>query len=162
MTISCTPLIKHSKHASQECQYILDSFLIKHPEIKELVKNKWNNSKIEDENELLRKYMNLFLLHFLEVKEENKTYIIEGLQLFTLIDFNLVKDYPLIIKGTSSYNSLKNRLKRDYQKRKNEKLFVKVKFFFRVIKECFLYQFKHKNKLNKFMKLKEVGDKNGK
>ena len=135
---------------------------MKFPKIRDLVKNKWNNSKNEDDNELFKKYINLFLLHFLEVKEENKSYIIEGLQLFTLIDFDLLKDYPLIIKGTSSYNSLKNRLKRDYKKRKKEKFIIKAKFIFRVIKESFLYQLKHKKKLNKFIELKEKSDNNGK
>lgn len=154
--------LKHSKHISDECRYILDSFLEKHPEIKDLVKNKWNNSKNEDTNDLFKKYINLFLLHFLEVKEENKNYVVEGLQLFTLIEFDLIKNYPLIIKGTSSYNSLKNRLKRDYQKRKNESFVIKVKFVIRVIKESFLYQLKHKKKLNKFIELKEKSENNGK
>lgn len=160
-TIFQVEWLKHSKHTSEECKYILDSFLEKHPEIKDLVKSKWNNSKSEDKNELFKKYINLFLLHFLEMKEKNKNYIIEGLQLFTLIDFNLIKDYPLIIKGTSSYNSLINRLKRDYKKRKNEKFITKAKFVFRVIKESFLYQLKHKKKLNKFIELKEKSENNG-
>lgn len=154
--------LKHSKHISEEYKYVLDTFLDKHPEIIGLVKNKWNNTKSEDNNELFKKYINLFLLHFLEVKEENKNYIIEGLQLFTLIDFDLIKHYPLIIKGTSSYNSLKNRLRRDYQKRKCESFVTKFKFVNRVLKESFLYQLKHKKTLNKFIELKEKSEKNGK
>ena len=154
-TIFQVEWLKHTKHISEECKYILDSFLDKYPEIIEHVNNKWNNCKKEDDNLLFKKYINLFLLHFLEVKEKDRNYIVEGLQLFTLIDFDLIKDYPLIIKGTSSYNSLKNRFKRDYKKRKNEKLSFKIKFILRVIKESFLYQLQHKKKLNSFIKKKE-------
>lgn len=154
-TIFQVEWLKHKKHISEECKYILDSFLDKYPEIIPYVDTKWNNSKSEDDNELLKKYINLFFLHFMEVKDDNKNYIIEGLQLFTLLDFDLIKDYPLIIKGTSSYKSFKNRLKRDYQKRKKEKLLVKIKFFFRVLKESRLYQLKHRKKLNKFIINKE-------
>lgn len=117
-TIFQVEWLKHKKHISEECKYILDSFLDKYPEIIPYVDSKWNNTKSEDDNELFAKYINLFFIHFLEIKDENKNYIIEGLQLFTLLDFEAIKDYPLIIKGTSSYNSFKNRLKRDYQKRK--------------------------------------------
>lgn len=152
--------LKHSKHITSECKYILDSFLNKYPEITDYVNNKWNNEKSEDKNDLFKKYINLFLLHFLEVKNENENYIIEGLQLFTLIDFDLVKDDPLIIKGTSSFKCFKNRLKRDYQKRKKENLFIKIKFIFRVIKESFLYQLKHRIILNKF--ISKVGEYNAK
>lgn len=154
-TIFQVEWLKHKKHISEECKYILDSFLDKYPEIIPYVDSKWNNTKSEDDNELFAKYINLFFIHFLEIKDENKNYIIEGLQLFTLLDFEAIKDYPLIIKGTSSYNSFKNRLKRDYQKRKKEKLLVKIKFFFRVLKESRLYQLKHRKKLNKFIINKE-------
>ena len=147
--------LKHSKHISNDCKYILDSFIKKYPEIEEEVKNKWKSKKSEDKNKLFKKYINLFFLHFLEIKDSSQNYIVEGLQLFTLLDFDLIKDYPLIIKGTSSFNSLKNRFKRDYEKRKKEKLFVKIKFIFRVIRESFLYQFKHRKTLNKFIKKKE-------
>ena len=144
--------LKHTKHITEECKYILNSFFETYPDIVNLAKNKWNNVRQEDKNELFKKYINLFFLHFLKVKDPNKLYIVEGLQLFTLIDFDNIKYYPIIIKGTSSFRSLKNRLKRDYQKRKNERLKVKVKFFFRVLNESRLYQFKHRRKLNSFIK----------
>lgn len=143
--------LKHSKHITNECKYILDSFIELNPHIKQYVETKWNNAPTEDENELFKEYINKFFLHFLNVKKDDQLYIVEGLQLFTLIDYDLIKDYPIIIKRTSSFKSLKNRIKRDYQKRKNEKLKVKVKWFFRVLKESNLYQFKHRKKLNKFI-----------
>lgn len=143
--------LKHSKHTSEEFKPLLNSFIELH-NIQEYVSNKWNNSKTEDDNELFKKYINLFIVYFLENIDSNKNYIIEGLQLFTLIDYETIKKYPIIIKGTSSIKSLKNRLKRDYQKRKNEKLMAKIKFFFRVLKESKLYQFKHRKKLNEFIK----------
>ena len=154
--------LKHSTHVSDDCKYILDSFLDKHPDIIPLVQNKWNDTKIEDKNELFKKYINLFLLHFLEVRDPSKNYIIEGLQLFTLIDFELIKNYPIIIKGTSSYNSFKNRFKRDYQKRKDKPFIVKLKFVFRVVKESFLYQLKHRKLLNKFLEKFNREKNNGK
>ena len=113
-----------------------------------------NFDKVQFGKEIGLDATNKVILTVSEVNK-NKNYIIEGLQLFTLLDFNLIKDYPLIIKGTSSFNSLKNRLKRDYQKRKKEKFSVKLKFFLRVIKESRLYQIKHRKKLNKFIVNKE-------
>lgn len=147
--------LKHKKHISDDCKYILETFMEKYPEAIPYINTKWNNCKCEDDNELFKKYINLFFLHFLEVKDNNKNYIVEGIQLFTLLDFNLIKDYPLIIKGTSAYKSFKNRLKRDYERRKSEKFIVKVKFLFRVFKESFTYQGKHVKKLNNFIIKKE-------
>ncbi len=144
--------LKHTKHVSPDCEKFLTSFFDKHPDIVELAKNKWNNAKSEDKNELFKKYINLFFVHFLQNMDPHKNYIVEGLQLFTLIDFDLVKNYPIIIKGTPSFRSLKNRLKRDYQKRKDLPLGQKIKFVFRVIKESKLYQFRHRKVLNNFIK----------
>ena len=56
--------LKHTKHITEECRYILDSFFEKHPDIVDLVKNKWNNAKNEDENDLFKKYINLFFYTF--------------------------------------------------------------------------------------------------
>lgn len=147
--------LKHHTHISEECEYILDTFLKKYPQIKNCVKNKWDNTRREDNNPLFKEYINLFFKHFLEVKDPNKLYIVEGIQLFSLIDFDLIKDYPIIIKGTSAYNSFKNRFHRDYQKRKGSSFPTKIKFFIRVLNESRLYQGKHVRKLNKFIKLKE-------
>lgn len=141
----------HTKHITEECSFILNSFFEKHPEIVELAKNKWNNCKNEDENDLLKEYINKFFIHFLEVKDPNKLYIVEGLQLFTLIDYKSIKDFPIIIKGTSSIDSLKNRLKRDLSKPKNKKLIPKIKYFFKALLQSRLYQFKHRKRLNSFI-----------
>ena len=142
----------HSKHTSEECKYILDTFLQQHPEIIENVDNKWNNCKSEDQNDLLKEYINKFFLHFLEMRDPNKLYVVESLQLFTLIDFELIKDYPIIVKGTSSFKSLKQRLKRDLAKPKNKKISAKIKYFFKALNQSRLYQFKHRKVLNKFLK----------
>ena len=138
----------HSKHTSIECKPILENFLNLYPEIKPFVENKWNNEKIEDKNLLLKKYINLFLQYFLDGCNPNQLYIVEGFQLFTLIDFNLIKDYPILIKGTSSFKSLKNRINRDLKRHKNEK----TRYFFKILKQSQLYQFKHRKKLNSFIK----------
>ena len=142
----------HYKHVSAEFKPLLDKFIAKYSDIKPLVDCKWNNQKIEDNNELLKKYINLLLEYFLQNIDPNKKYIIEGLQLFTLIDFNLIKDYPIIIKGTSSVNSLKNRIKRDYQKRKTLSNWQKFKWFNKVLAQSRIYQFKHRKVLNIFIK----------
>ena len=142
----------HSKHIDEKFKNLLEKFLIKYPEIKELVKNKWNNEKIEDKNILLKKYINLFFDEFLATIDNDKLYIVEGLQLFTLIDFNKVKDFPIIIKGTSSINSLKNRLKRDIKNKNFTSKFQRFKFKCKVVKQSRLYQFKHRKILNKFIK----------
>ena len=71
--------------------------------------------------------------------------------MFTLIDYAIIKDYYVIVKGTSSFNSLKNRIKRDYQKRRDYKLMLKIKWFFKVLKQSKLYQFKHRKILNRFI-----------
>ena len=94
--------------------------------------------------------MNLLLKEFIDIYKDG-VYIIEGLQLFTLMDVDLIKNYFILIKGTGSITSLKNRVKRDYQKRKDYKFIDKVKWFIKVIKQSSLYQFKHRRKLNDFI-----------
>ena len=126
---------------------MLDEFLRANPEIVPYVENKWNDVKNEDEHELLQKYINLFLQSFLDSCDKSRTYIVEGLQIFTLIDFEVVKNFPIIVKGTSSFQSLRNRLKRDLPKHKN-----KISYLFKVLKQSHLYQFKHRKKLNNFLK----------
>lgn len=140
----------HYKHCSDSFKDFLDSFIMKY-NIREYVDNKWNNAKNEDDNEELKKYINLLLKEFLYTYKDKGSYIIEGLQLFTIIDYNLIKDYPILIKGTSSINSLKNRIKRDYEKRKEYSFKNKLIWFFRVLKQSKLYQFKHRKKLNELI-----------
>ena len=140
----------HYKHCDERFKSFLDDFIDKY-NIRSYVGAKWNNVKNEDDNEELRKYINLLVQEFIDARNDNEKYIIEGLQLFTLIDYNLIKDYYIIIKGTSSVNSLKNRIKRDYLKRKDYKLIDKVKWFIKVLKQSRTYQFKHRRKLNKFI-----------
>lgn len=137
----------HSKHVSQEFKSLLDEFLRANPEIVPYVENKWNDVKNEDEHELLQKYINMFLQSFLDSCDKSRTYIVEGLQIFTLIDFEVVKNFPIIVKGTSSFQSLRNRLKRDLPKHKN-----KISYLFKILKQSHLYQFKHRKKLNNFLK----------
>ena len=139
----------HYKHCDEEFKKFLDDFIEKY-DINEYVLNKWNNVKKEDDNELLKKYINLLLKEFIDIYKDG-VYIIEGLQLFTLIDVCLIKNYFILIKGTGSITSLKNRVKRDYQKRKDYKFIDKVKWFIKVIKQSSLYQFKHRRKLNDFI-----------
>ncbi len=141
----------HSKHASPTGKEFLNGFLDIHPEIKDLVQNKWNNCKVEDENQLLKKYINLFFRYFLENKSSEKLYIVEGLQIFTLIDFDLFCSFPIIIKGTSSLKSLQNRLKRDMTNHKFESRRKKISYFFKILKQSRLYQFKHRKKINRFI-----------
>ena len=96
----------HYKHTSDEFKPFLDEFISKH-NIKEYVIRKWDNEKSEDENILLKKYINLLLKDFIDSCNRKDLYIVEGLQLFTLIDYELIKGYKVVIKGTSSINSLK-------------------------------------------------------
>ena len=140
----------HYKHCDLEFKDFLDRFIDRY-DIREYVNNKWNNSKYEDDNLELKKYINLLLKEFIDNYKDKGNYIVEGLQLFTLIDYAIIKDYYVIVKGTSSFNSLKNRIKRDYQKRRDYKLMLKIKWFFKVLKQSKLYQFKHRKILNKFI-----------
>ena len=144
--------LKHTKHITPEFKPMLESFFDIHPNIVDLAKAKWNNAKSEDKNELFKKYINLFFEHFLSNIDKDKLYIVEGLQIFSLIDFKLIKNYPIIIKGTSSTKSLKNRYKRDLANKNITKRTAKFKFLMRILKESRLYQFKHRKVLNKFIK----------
>ncbi len=144
--------LKHTKHITPEFKPLLESFFDIHPNIVDLAKAKWNNAKSEDKNELFKKYINLFFKHFLSNIDKDKLYIVEGLQIFSLIDFELIKNYPIIIKGTSSTKSLKNRYKRDLANKNITKRTAKFKFLMRILKEGRLYQFKHRKVLNKFIK----------
>jgi ABC-type dipeptide/oligopeptide/nickel transport system ATPase component len=139
----------HYKHCDKTFKKFLDEFIDKY-NIRDYVNRKWDNEKCEDDNVELKRYINLLVKEFIDSRDEQK-YIVEGLQLFTLVDFDLIKDYYIIVKGTSSINSLKNRIKRDYFKRKKYKLLDKAKWFVKVIKQSKTYQFKHRKKLNEFM-----------
>ena len=141
----------HYSHVSDELKPFFEKFIQKH-KIQKFVETTWNNAKCEDKNLELKKYINLLVEEFLKTTETNKKYIIEGLKIFTMIDFNLIKNHAIIVKGTSSFNSLKNRIKRDYQKRKNLKFSQKTKWFFKCLKQSRVYQFKHRKILNKFIK----------
>lgn len=141
----------HYKHCDMEFKQFLDEFINKY-DIRKYVDDKWNNEKNEDDNNELKKYINLLLEYFMDTYKDKGEYIIEGLQLFTMIDYELIRNYPIVIKGTSSINSLKNRIKRDYQKRKNYKFKDKVVWIFNVLKQSKLYQFKHRKKLNELIK----------
>ena len=140
----------HYTHTADEHKPFLDAFIKKHG-IEEFVKNKWNNAKCEDKNQELKKYINLLVSEFLKNADPNKKYIIEGLQIFTIIDFELIKNYTIIVKGTSSFKCLSYRLKRDYQKRKKLNFFKKTKWFFKCLHQSRLYQFKHRKLLNNFI-----------
>jgi adenylate kinase family enzyme len=144
----------HYRHTSEEFKPFLDEFIDRY-NIRSYVDSKWDNSKDEDNNEELKKYINLLVKEFILNANNSKKYIVEGLQLFTLIDINLIKNYHLIVKGTSSVNSLKNRIKRDYKKRKDYKFIDKIKWFIKVIRQSKLYQFKHRKRLNEFIKKME-------
>lgn len=139
----------HPKHIPMEFKAFFSNFQTKYPEIVPNMQNKWNGCKTEDENLLLKKYINLILQDFLQTADKSKIYIVEGLQLFTLIDFELIKEFPFIIKRTSSFKALKQRITRDI---KNKKGFSqKFKFVFRALRQSKLYQFKHRKILNKFI-----------
>lgn len=67
---------------------------------------------------------------------KDKKWVIEGVQIYSCFDFNLVKKYPIIIVGTSMTKSIVRRLRRDGY----EKEFIKM---------C-QYYYDEEKSLNKF------------
>lgn len=54
-----------------------------------------------------------FFVYLLKHLDNKKKYIIDGIHIYSM-NFDIVKDYPIIIKETSSLDSMKRMLSRDY------------------------------------------------
>ncbi len=144
--------LKHEKYAKGDAKIFLEKFKKEFPETIAFIQNKWNNSKRDDRNEIYIKYMNLFHSFVLDNLNENKLYIIEGVQIFSLLDISTLNSMSIIVKGSSSFKSLKNRYFRDYKSVNKNSLSAIIKFHIRVFKELFIFQLAHRILLNNFLK----------
>ena len=151
--------LKHQKYASKFGKVLLNKFKKKYPESIPYIDSKWNNEPDELKNDLYKKYLNLFFDFIIEHLDSKKLYIIEGLQIFCMIDYNKTLDYPIIIKGTSSMKSLLYRYKRDYDDEEKVNLKTKIRFHIRVLKASKTFQFYMRKLLNKYIKSNIVTDK---
>lgn len=82
--------------------------------INEILHKKNMNMTYIEEKTHVNNIMDYLLAHCR--KNRYKKFIIEGIQIFIWEDYKKIKDYSLIIKGTSALKSIRQRLKRENQK----------------------------------------------
>jgi predicted ATPase len=81
-----------------------------YPEYKEAVESNWKGFERKERYIYLDKAFHI--AKKLMVDDYKNLYIIEGIQLFNFIPIELIKNKPLIIKGTSVLKSMQQRFKR--------------------------------------------------
>lgn len=146
--------LKHSKYANDFGKILNFEFIKKYPEVVKYMENKFYKIP-EYKDQVYKEYINKYFDFIISRLDNKKTYIIDGIQIFSLIDFEktISKKYNIFIKGTSSFQSLLNRIKRDYDEEEKINFLKKINFFKRVIKESFTFQFLHRKMLNKYIKV---------
>lgn len=127
--VSCISLdaLKYYNSSSKESQAIVDCFIELHPEIKKYITCEWHVSKNFLTNEkLFTYYIRLFNDYLIKYAVENeKTFIVEGIQPFVRLPMTALNNKPRIIRGTSSLQSFINAYKRD-----KPKSIIKIMFRF--------------------------------
>lgn len=85
-----------------------------YPKIKDAVQRLQNDKTVSYHARMAA--LDLLIERLVAVSKEDfgkVQYIIEGIQIYEAIPFNLVKDQPMIIKGTSAFGSLVRRFNRN-------------------------------------------------
>ena len=90
---------------------LLEKVKSKYPDYKVQVENKFKGLSGNEMVNILRKAL-LYVISEMG-KTKDKLYILEGLQIFSLLDPNTLKSKPMIIKGTSMLKSMEGRFKRN-------------------------------------------------
>lgn len=133
---------------------ILDEFYKQCPKAREAAKgNCWHTKKLslEERNELRYKY-NEFLINY-SLKNKNNLYIIEGIDVYTTISPEQIKNNGIIVKGTSGLKCFFRRYKRDKNTENQSNLKNKLMYLKMVINESKIYYFRDRKKVNKLIQL---------
>lgn len=143
-------VLKFYTEASKESQIILNIFLNKYPEIKELIHIKWAKTDQQNSNDILYNYYcNIFFDFLLEYSQkQKKKLILEGIQLFVRLHPSKSIGLPIIIIKKSSIKCFYNKLKRDYITNPST---LKIGSINNIIKDAYIYHLKQKKIIDSYI-----------
>ena len=131
---------------------ILNKFYKTCPKAQEAaINNLWHKnllSKIE-KNKIKTEYNN-FLIDY-TLKNPDKLYIIEGIDIYKVINLDEIIKRGIIIKGTSVIKCFARRYRRDKTINNQKNLISKINYLIMVIKQSKIFYFKDRTKLNKLI-----------
>lgn len=153
-------VLKFYTEAPKESKTILKLFLKKYPKIKKLVTIQWTKTDATFSNDILYNYFCNTFFDFLMAYgiKQNKTIVLEGIQLFMRLHPSKSVGLPLIIMRSSSLQSCVNKAKRDHKLRKKRAKGIKYICLF--AKDLYIYQIKQLFVLNKYIYYQETLFKN--
>ena len=131
---------------------ILNKFYKTCPKAQEAaINNLWHKGLLSEseKNELRVKY-NKFLIDYTK-KNPNRLYIIEGIDIYKVINLDEITNRGIIIKGTSVIKCFIQRYKRDKTNDNQKNLISKIKYLLMVINQSKIFYFRDRTKLNKLI-----------
>lgn len=132
---------------------ILNKFYKICPKAKEAAINDlWHRGLLNttERNEIREKY-NRFLVEY-ATENPNNLYIIEGIDIYKVIDQKQFINRGIIIKGTSVIKCFIRRYKRDKTNENQKNVINKIKYLEMVIKQSKIFYFRDRKKLNELIK----------
>ncbi len=138
---------------SEESKLFLNLFIKKYPETENYFKTNTWRKKDEISSDKKQFYKNKFnkLVFSYAKNNPNELFIFEGSNIFKDINPKILKNYPIIIKRTSSLKSLIRRYKRDFTEEHKINLTHKIKYTNMVLKQSKCFHINDRVLLNKFI-----------
>ena len=131
---------------------VLNEFYQLYPEARiASIENKWHENKLtlEEKFDLKKKYNN-FLVNYAK-KDPNNLYIIEGIDVYNVFEYQFLLNFSIIFKRTSALKCFLRRYKRDKNALNQADLKSKWNYLKMVIKESRKYYFRDRKVLNKLI-----------
>lgn len=131
---------------------VLNEFYQLYPEARiASIENKWHENKLtlEEKFDLKKKYNN-FLVDYAK-KDPNNLYIIEGIDVYNVFEYQFLSNFSIIFKRTSVLKCFLRRYKRDKNASNQANLKSKWNYLKMVIKESRKYYFRDRKVLNKLI-----------
>lgn len=144
-------VLKFYFEAPRQSQEILDLFVEKHPQIKEYIRIHWAKTDKEYSNDFLfNYYCNLFFDFLIEYgKKTHQKIVLEGIQLFVRLHPSCSIGLPLIIIGSSSFQSFVNKIHRNYKEGHLPiNILSLIKYLFQ---DTYIYHLKQRMLLNRYI-----------
>ena len=115
------------------------------------INNLWHKDLLtEIEKNKIRTEYNDFLIEY-TLKNPDKLYIIEGIDIYKVINLDEIIKCGIIAKGTSVIKCFARRYKRDKTIDNQKDLISKFNYLIMVIKQSRIFYFKDRRKLNKLI-----------
>lgn len=137
-----------------ECtKKLINDFIKINPILEEELKGDfWHRQKLNNFERY--KHWNTLFFEFLikNIINKDQLFVIEGTQIFMTIDTKMIKNYPIIVVGTSDAKSFFRRINRQLTKNDFKKPFSKgFKHLVKLVNDSKRLHFKDYKKLNQFL-----------